>query len=74
MNLMVILTLDLILSGLSELAQDPIFFELLRFLHFLAFWVVPAWLWIGQSLALLKIARGEPVTLEDLFRGLALTC
>ncbi len=68
-NLMIVLTLDLLLSGINEMVRDPTFFDFLRFIHFLAVWVVPAWLWIGQSLALLKLARGEPVTLEDLFRG-----
>jgi hypothetical protein len=68
-NVMIILTLDLILAGVNDLARDPSFFEFLRFLHFLAFCVSSAWLWIGQSLGMLKIARGEPVTLEDLFRG-----
>jgi hypothetical protein len=68
-NVMLVLTVDLILSGLNDLTRDPTFYEFLRFLHFLAIWVIPAWLWIGQTLALLKIARGEAVTLEDLFRG-----
>ena len=72
-NLVLLLTVDLLLSGLNELARDPTFYEFLRFLHFLAIWVVPAWLGIGQTLAMLKIARGEPVTLEDLFRA-GLTC
>ena len=68
-NLMLLLTLDLILAGVNDLVRDPALFDILRFVHFLAFWVLPAWLWIGQSLALLKIARGEPVAPEDLFRG-----
>ena len=68
-NVVLLLTVDLILSGLNDLARDPTFYDFLRFLHFLAIWVVPAWLWIGQTLAMLKIAHGEPVSLEDLFRG-----
>ncbi len=68
-NVMLVLTFDLLLSSLNDLVRDPIFFEFLGFLHFLAICVIPAWLWIGQNLAMLKIVRGEPVTVEDLFRG-----
>ena len=31
--------------------------------------MVPVWLWLGQSLAFLKIARRQPVALEHLFLG-----
>ena len=55
--------------SLNALAGEPEITPFLEFVRFLGMFLVPAWLWIGQSLAFLKIARREPVTLEDLFRG-----
>src|SRR5262245_52963174 len=66
---LILLALALLLSGLNELARDPTVFDFLRFLLFLAEWLIPAWLVIGQNFMLLKLARQEPVVLEDLFRG-----
>jgi hypothetical protein len=66
---LILLAIAVLLSGLNDLARDPMVFDLLRFLLFLAELLVPAWLVIGQNLTMLKLARQEPVAPEDLFRG-----
>jgi hypothetical protein len=66
---LILLVVSLTLAGLNDLVREPAFFEFVRFLLFLADVIVPAWLQIGLNLALLKIARQEPTTIEDLFRG-----
>jgi hypothetical protein len=58
------------LASFNMLLGEPEITPVLEFVQFLGKILVPAWLWIGQTLAFLKIARREPVTLEDLFRGL----
>src|SRR5262249_38178564 len=59
----------LALSAFNELMREPSFLEVARFLLFLANIVVPTWLQIGLNLSLLKAARRERTTFENLFRG-----
>ncbi len=61
--------LTLTLASFNVLAADRQITILLEFLRFVAIIVVPAWLWIGQNSAYLKLARREPVAFDDLFRG-----
>jgi hypothetical protein len=61
--------LTLTLEGLGAIIADREITPILKFLEFLGLFLVPAWLWLGQSLAFLKLARKQPVALEDLFRG-----
>ena len=61
--------LIIVLAGMNMAVGDPEVTPFLEFLRFLGIFLVPAWLWLGQSIAFLKIARREPVALEDLFRG-----
>ena len=62
--------LTVILASFNVVAGEPEITPVLEFIQFLGKFLIPAWLWIGQTLAFLKIARREPTTLEDLFRGL----
>jgi hypothetical protein len=48
---------------------DPTVTPFLSFLSFLALILVPAWMWLGQGLSMLRLVRMEPVTVQDLFRG-----
>ena len=66
---LMILLLQLTLASLNVLAGDREITPILEFILFLGLFLVPAWLWIGQTLAFLKIARRQPVALEDLFHG-----
>jgi hypothetical protein len=61
--------LAIILASLNAAIGDPEFTPFLEFARFLGAFLVPAWLWLGQGLAFLKLARRRPATLEDLFRG-----
>jgi hypothetical protein len=58
-----------VISGLDDALRNPEFQEFSRFTIFLIEILVPVWLQIGLSMILLKIARQEPVAVEDLFRG-----
>jgi hypothetical protein len=68
-NWSILVTALFVITSLNEAVPEPAFLEFSRFLLFLSQVLVPVWLQIGLNLALLKIARGEPVALEDLFRG-----
>ena len=57
------------LESLEVLLADREVTPILHFVRFLGLVMVPAWLWLGQSLAFLKIARRQPVALEHLFLG-----
>lgn len=66
------MVLNLIVIGLAALnlsLADPAVTPFLMFLRFLALFLVPVWMWLGQCLSLLKLVRMEPVTVQDLFRG-----
>ena len=65
----ILVLLTATLASFNALAGEPEITPFLEFVRFLGLFVVPAWLWIGQSRAFLKIARREPVTLDVLFRG-----
>jgi hypothetical protein len=66
---LILVLLTAILASFNVLAGEREITPFLEFVRFLGLFVVPAWLWIGQNLAFLKIARRESVSLEDLFRG-----
>jgi hypothetical protein len=66
---LILQTLTLVLTGLNDAVREPVFLELSRFLAFSGIIIIPAWMQIGQNRALLKIARREPVAIDDLFRG-----
>jgi hypothetical protein len=68
-NWLIVMTCRAVLSGLIEVIGEPAFGEFARFLLFLADIIVPIWLQIGLNLALLKMARSEPMAFDDLFRG-----
>ena len=59
--------LTMILASFNVLIGEPEITPVLEFVQFLAKFLVPAWLWIGQTLAFLRIARREPFTIEELF-------
>jgi hypothetical protein len=51
-------------------AQGDLFGTFLaRFVPFICVYIFSTWLTIGQNLALLRIGRGEPQALEQVFRG-----
>ena len=66
---LIINLLVIVLAGMNMAIGDPAVTPFLEFLRFLGLFLVPAWLWLGQCIAFLKIARREPVAQEDLFRG-----
>lgn len=66
---MILLFLTLTLASLNAVAADPQVTPFLEFLQFVGRFLVPAWIWIGQTIGFLKIARREPVRFDDLFRG-----
>jgi hypothetical protein len=66
---LILVLLTAMRDGLIALAADREIAPILDFLLFLAIFLVPAWLWVGQNLALLRIARRQSVALEDLFHG-----
>jgi hypothetical protein len=68
-NWSILSTLLLVISGFNDAIREPVFLELSRFAFFLVQILVPVWLRIGLDRIMLKIARQEPVAVEDLFRG-----
>jgi hypothetical protein len=48
---------------------DPVSTFLVRFVPFICVYIFSTWLTIGQNLALLRIARGEPEAFEQVVRG-----
>ncbi len=51
------------------MAGDRELLPYLEFVHFLGLFVIPAWIfWLGRNLAMLKIARRQPVPPEVLFQ------
>jgi len=55
-------------GGIASL-RDPTLSLLSQFMSFFLSFVVAVWLTIGQHRAFLKIARGQIVAVEDIFRG-----
>lgn len=66
---LILVVLSGTLASLEVLLADREITPILQFVGFLGLVVVPAWLWLGQSLAFLRIARRQPVALEHLFLG-----
>jgi hypothetical protein len=63
------IVLSLLQENMAAGVRDPNAFKVLYILCLFASIVVQAWFGIGMALAMLKIARGELVTFEDVFRG-----
>ena len=61
--------LVLFLASLNLSIGDPTATPFLEFVRFLGIFLIPAWLWIGRGIAVLKIARGQTATPRDLFNG-----
>lgn len=65
---LILFLLTATLASINVLAGDRELTPILEFLHFVGLFVIPAWIfWLGRNLALLKIARRQPVTPETLF-------
>lgn len=59
-----------LLDSLVEITRDETMYRLLYIFTLFGASVLQIWIaWIGQTIGLLKIARGEPVSFEDLFKG-----
>jgi hypothetical protein len=61
--------LVLVLASFNVIIGDPQVTPALEFVHFVGACLITPWIWLGQYRAFLRIARGQPVTPEDLFRG-----
>jgi uncharacterized membrane protein len=61
--------LNFVQESMAAGVRDQNAFKVLYILILFANIVIQAWLGIGMTLAMLKIARGELVTFEDIFRG-----
>jgi hypothetical protein len=60
----------LLLDGLVEITRDETIYRLLYILTLFVASVLQIWVaWIGQTIALLKIARGAPAAFEDVLKG-----
>jgi uncharacterized membrane protein len=68
-NLAASILLSLVQESTAAGVRDPNVFKAVYILCLFASFVIQAWLTIGMTLAMLKIARGEHVTFENLFRG-----
>ncbi len=64
MNLAVI-----VLAAMNAAVDDPSFTPVLEFVRFVGMFLIPVWLWLGQGILFLRIARQEPFEPDDLFRG-----
>ena len=62
------MSLVLIDGGIASL-RDPMLSLLSQFISFFLSFVVAVWLTIGQNFAFLRIARGQVVAVEHIFRG-----
>ncbi len=62
------ISIVLLEGGIASL-RDPTLSLLFQFVAFFLSFVVAVWLTIGQHRAFLKIARGQIVAVEDIFRG-----
>jgi hypothetical protein len=67
--LVVSIFLNLMQESMAAGVRDPNTFKILYILTLFASVVMQGWLSIGMTLSILKIARGERVTFEDVFRG-----
>ena len=67
--LAVSLFMNLVQDSMAAGVRDPNAFKVFYILTLFANIVIQGWLSIGMTLAMLKIARGELVTFEDVLRG-----
>jgi hypothetical protein len=63
------LVLTAVQDSLTAGVRDENLYKLLYILSMFAGFVVQAWLGIGLTLAMIKIARGQPVSFTDVFSG-----
>jgi hypothetical protein len=63
------LGLNLLQTGLMLAVRDQILFGVITVLLAFGAFVIQVWLAIGQTMAMLKIARRQPVVFEDVFHG-----
>jgi hypothetical protein len=69
-NWAISLGMNFMLTGLVRIMRDETMYRLLYILTLFGSVVLQIWVvWIGQTIALLKIARDEPVAFEDVFKG-----
>ncbi len=61
--------LILVLVSFNVIIGDPQVTPVLEFAHFVGVCLITPWIWLGQCRAFLRIARGQPVAPEDIFRG-----
>ena len=70
LNWAISLGMNLMVESLKATVRDPNFFTLLYILTLFCAVVLQIWIaWVGQTIAMLKLARGEPVSYADLFTG-----
>jgi hypothetical protein len=69
MSLAVGLGLNFVQEGMAAAVRDANTYKIIYIILMFTNYVIQAWLGIGMTLAMLKIARGEPVMFEDAFRG-----
>ncbi len=66
---LILFVLRMMLGSLGVLAGDRDLVPFLEFSYFLGFFLIPAWIFcLGRDLAMLKIARREPVVPDTLFQ------
>ncbi|MEN6495542.1 MAG: hypothetical protein ABFD16_14775 [Thermoguttaceae bacterium] len=68
-SMAVVLAGWLILGGLIAARVDPIIILFVRFLVMVVHWLFVIWLNIGAALCYLRIARGQPVAIGEIFAG-----
>jgi uncharacterized membrane protein len=66
---LVLFVLTMALASFNVLIGDREVTPVLEFIRFAGLFLVPAWIWLGQTRAFLKLARRQPVALEELFQG-----
>lgn len=69
MNIMVGITLNVVQDALEAGVRDENAYKLLLAMAYFFAYVFQFWLGIGMTLATLKIARGEPLSFEEVFGG-----
>ncbi len=66
---LILIFLTLTLASFNGLVGDREILPVLEFIQFVGRFLIPGWIWLGQTRAFLKLARRRPVALEELFRG-----
>jgi hypothetical protein len=66
---LILFVVTMTLASFNVLIADREVTPLLEFIRFVGLFLIPAWIWLGQSRTFLKLARRQPVALEELFHG-----